>query len=67
MARKGKKRGVGPKRRSQPDPVLGFFSGSPPKRRRPDGDPRLISIQVQTLAGDAESGEEGSATAKVQL
>jgi hypothetical protein len=46
-------RRVGPKRRSQPDPNPGFFSGSPPKRRRPDGDPRLISIQVQTLAGDA--------------
>jgi hypothetical protein len=47
------------KRRSQPGPVPGFFFGFPPKSRKPDGDPRF--------AGDAESGEEGFATAKVQL
>jgi hypothetical protein len=47
------------KRRNQPGPVAGFFFSFLPKSRKPDGDPRF--------AGDAESSEEGFATAKVQL
>jgi hypothetical protein len=38
------------RRRSQPGSVPGIFCGFPPKSRRPDGDPRLILVQVQFLA-----------------